>query len=359
MHSRLGIPGLSPVLLENKQKKVMGIPDSEMINEMLPRYCEGMVSEEERQLVEAWISQSEEHYKAARQIHTIYLATDVMDVLSKVDTEKALQQVTQRMTTSRKMSRLAWLQRVAAILFIPVLITLLIQNFYKASPSVQWIEVKTNPGMTTTVNLPDGSVAYLNSESSLSYPVRFEGDVRNVSLKGEAFFSVSKDKKKRFIVSAPHNTCVEVVGTEFNIEAFEKDSVVSTTLLEGRVNFSYTKDTRIRQVSLKPGQKLVYNPALASVQLSTTTGKIETAWKDGEIIFSNTLLPVALHLLGKHYNVEFVITNQRLLKEPFTGFFTHQRLDHILEVFKISSNIKWRYIDTNNTQSEKTRIEIY
>lgn len=333
--------------------------DSDMINNLLPRYCEGDVSYEERQLVEEWINQSEENYKTAKQIHTIYLATDTMTVLTKVDTEKALSAVVQRMTTTRKANWFIWVQRVAAVLFIPVLITLLVQTFYKESYPVQLIEVKTNPGMTTKVNLPDGSIVHLNSESSLSYPVCFDEKVRNVYLKGEAYFSVTKDQKRKFIVSAPHQTKVEVLGTVFNIEAFEKDSVISTTLIEGKVNFLYAKETGTEQISLKPGQKLVYNPILSKTKLYTTTGETEVAWKDGNVVFSNTLLPVALRMLEKRYNVKFAITNQQLRHESFTGSFTHQRLERILEVFKISSDIRWRYVDTNNVSDEKTSIEIY
>lgn len=337
----------------------METQNSDRINEILPRYCEGDISDEERKLVDEWIGQSDENYQIARQIHILYLTTDTMNILTKVDTEKALSQVGRRMSVSNKAIWLQWTQRVAAILFIPLLIALFVQNFHQKSQIAELIEIKTNPGMTTTVNLPDGSVVHLNSESSLSYPSYFNEGVRNVHLTGEAFFSVTKDKKKRFIVSTPHNTSVEVLGTCFNVEAFEKDMLVSTTLVEGKVNFIYTTNNQFKAVALKPGQKLVYDSKLSQTQIYTTTGEAETAWKDGKIVFLNTPLPQALHMLEKRYNVEFVIVNDQLRKEFFTGYFTHQRLDRILEIFRISSNIEWRYINTENTEYEKTRIEIY
>ncbi len=108
--------------------------------------------------------------------------------------------------------------------------------------------------MTTTVDLPDGSKVYLNSESSLIYPSSFSGEKRNVQLKGEAFFEVQKDREHRFIVSGPCQTQIEVLGTSFNVEAFERDSFISTTLVEGKVRFAYQKNQKLATVEMKPGQ---------------------------------------------------------------------------------------------------------
>lgn len=338
----------------------MDTRETDHIEDLLPRYCEGQLSEEERRQVEEWMVQSDENYQIAKQIQTLYLATDTMNVLKQIDTEKALATVSARMAVlSGRRTWLIWMQRIAAVLFIPLLITVFIQHNDSEPMLAQTMEVRTNPGMTTKINLPDGSVVHLNSESVLRYPSQFTGGIRDVYLEGEAFFTVKKDFRKRFIVSAPHHTQVEVLGTAFNVEAFEDDSLVSTTLVEGKINFSFVEKLQSQVVTMKPGEKLVYNPASSKVYLSATTGETETAWKDGKVLFSNTPLPEALHMLAKRYHIEFVIVNDKLRNESFTGSFTHQRLDRILEVFKISSNIRWRYLDTDNTTEEKTRIEIY
>ena len=162
----------------------METSNTDIIENLLPRYCSGEETVEESRQVEEWIKQSDENYRIAKQIHTLYLATDTMQVLSKVDTEKALSSVCQKMskdTARPKVTVTTWLQRVAAILFIPLLIAFGIQNL-KPRPAeiAQTIEVKTNPGMTTTVNLPDGTVVHLNSESKLSYPSFFRSEERRV-----------------------------------------------------------------------------------------------------------------------------------------------------------------------------------
>lgn len=338
----------------------MSQQNTDMVNDLLPRYCEGTVSAEERTLVEDWINKSDENYQVAKQIHNIFLATDTINILEKINTEKALENVSSKMTVRRKTEWLTWIQRIAAVLLLPALITILIQqNRQPAVLQAQMIEVTTNPGMTTTLHLPDGTAVYLNSESSLQYPSRFEGETRLVKLEGEAFFSVTKNEKQRFIVSAPHDTKVEVLGTVFNVEAFVKDTTVSTTLLEGKVNFVYANNMQSETISLKPGQKLVYDSNTLQTRVYKTTGESETAWKDGKIVFLDTPFQQALRMLEKRYNVEFVVSSSKYAKDSFTGSFNNQRLERILEVFKASSNIKWRYIDTDKASNEKSRVEIY
>lgn len=333
---------------------------SDMINEILPRYCEGAVTEEERKVIEDWINQSEENYRIAKQIHTIYLATNTIKVLEEVDTEKALKKVFVGVSKKKNIVWLNRLQRIAAVLLIPALITILVQNITDHETlEVRMVDVKTNPGMTTTLDLPDGTTVYLNSESSLQYPSHFEGDQRRVKLSGEAYFAVTKNAEQRFIVSTPHNAQIEVLGTEFNVEAFEKDTMITTTLLEGKIRFAYSADNQSENIIMKPGQKLVYDSNRMQAQLFTTTGESETAWKDGRIIFQNTPFQQALRMLEKRYNVEFVVSTSKYAKDSFTGSFASQRLERVLEVFEISSKIKWRYIDTDKTANERSRIEIY
>ena len=334
--------------------------DNDLIEELLPRYCEGQVTEEERIIVESWMDDSEENRRIAKQIHTLYLATDTLNIIKKVNTEKALSKVKGRMTTKRRISRWEWVQRVAAIFFIPLLATILIQHFGKNPQELaQMIEIKTNPGMTTSLTLPDGTLVFLNSESTLTYPSRFDGDTRNVNLEGEAYFEVAKNPEKRFVVATPHQSQIEVLGTHFNVEAYKREELISATLTEGKISFIYQKDNVSKKVMMKPGEKLIYDSKDNKAQLFTTSGESETAWKDGKIIFRNTSLEDGLRMLEKRYNVEFIIKNNRLKEDSFTGTFMNQRLERILEYFQLSSRVRWRYLDNPDITDEKSKIEIY
>ena len=144
-----------------------------------------------------------------------------------------------------------------------------------------------------------------------------------------------------------------------SIEAYEKDDKVLATLVEGKIGFIFTQDNVSKKVLMDPGQKLVYDSRDCKVQLYATSGESETAWKEGKIIFRNTPLEEGLRMLEKRYNVEFIIKNDRLKGDSFTGTFTNQRLERILEYFQLSSQIRWRYLDSPNIKDEKSKIEIY
>lgn len=331
------------------------------IEELLPRFCEGMTTEAESRLVEEWMAQDEAHRKIVDQIHAIYLAADTLHVMESVDTEKALKKVKGRMHRE-KVSWWEWTQRIAAMLSIPLLMAVLwmYQDRKTSQEVAQMIEIKTNPGMTTSVVLPDSTVVYLNSESSLRYPSRFSGENRKVELVGEAYFDVTKDEKKRFVISTVHQSQIEVYGTSFNVEAYADDEQLSTTLVEGSVGFFFKdKVGESKMVKLEPNHKLVYSPPSGEVKIYNTSCEAETAWKDGKIIFKNTSTEEILRMLSKRYNVEFVVKSNRIKEYSFTGTFTTQRLERILEYFKISSKMNWRYLDSDEISDKKQRIEIY
>ena len=238
----------------------------------------------------------------------------------KIDTEKALDKVKSR-TKVRNLSWWGWTQRIAAILSVPLLIGVLALYPDRQQPVVtaQMVEIKTNAGMTTSVLLPDSTVVHLNSESSLRYPTFFAGDVRQVELNGEAYFDVTQHPRKRFIVSTPHHSQVEVYGTSFNVEAYGNETPISTTLIEGSVGFIYKNSKgKFQKSMLSPRQKLVYSPQTGDIKCYATSGESEISWKDGKLIFNDTPLDEVLHMLGKRFNVEFVLSNKGL-----KGFFIH------------------------------------
>ena len=331
------------------------------IEELLPRFCEGRTTEQESLLVEEWIAEDEAHADLVNQIHFLYLATDTLAVRKKINIEKALGKAERRIT-EKKISWWEWTQRIAAVLSIPLLISvfLMYAKLNTSQETAQMIEVKTNPGITTSVILPDSTVVYLNSESSLRYRSQFVGDTRDVELVGEAYFDVAKDSKKRFIISTSHQSQIEVYGTSFNVEAYANDNKVSTTLVEGKIGFLFKdKSGTNKKIDLSPNHKLIYDPLSGNIEMYATSCESETAWKDGKMVFNNTPMKDILRTLSKRYNVEFVVKNRNLEGYAFTGTFTTQRLEHIMEIFKISSRINWRYLDSDEITDKKQKIEIY
>lgn len=157
----------------------------EGMEDLLLRYYEGETTEDETALVEEWLEASEENRRTARQVQTLGLAADMAQISSRLDVKKALKDVHRKMK-QKKVNRYQVLfrgmQRAAAILFIPLMVSWSILYWDKDKEEIHMMEVRTNPGMTTSVELPDGTEVVLNSSSSLRYPSRFADDKREVKL---------------------------------------------------------------------------------------------------------------------------------------------------------------------------------
>lgn len=156
------------------------------------QYFNNTLTEQEKAEVEAWINSSEENQKIAQKLYWLCYASDSLQVMQSVDTKAALRKVQGRIAASRR--RVIWnrVSHIAAMLFIPV-VAIALWSISNEPPieveeeSVQFIEMRTTSGMVSCVTLPDSSKVWLNSNSYLKYPVRFEGEERCVELVGEGY----------------------------------------------------------------------------------------------------------------------------------------------------------------------------
>lgn len=325
-------------------------------------YFIGNLTPLQKQEVEEWLAASEENRKMARDVQYICLATETLDTIHRTNAPKALGKVKKRLHTHRPVSLFTWVQRIAAVMILPLLGTTL--YFMLKKEPIEYVEIRTNPGMVATVNLPDGTMVWLNSRSSLKHPNRFTGETRDVTLDGEAYFSVHKDRSKPFIVNTPFQIKAEVLGTEFNMEAYQVDSTVRTTLVSGSVRLSYlAQNNKQESFLMKPDEEFVYNHKNRETQVDKPFIPTQTAWKDGLVIFRNTSFEEALKVLSKRFNVEFIVKNDKLYENSFTGPFDGQHLQLILEHFRLSSDIQYKFIDPEVGKGanikEKTIVELY
>lgn len=183
----------------------------------------------------------------------------------------------------------------------------------------------TARGQQTKLRLPDGTLVFLNAGSSLRYPVSFAGSVnREVSLSGEGYFEVAKDKRHPFLVKSGGQQ-VEVLGTHFNIDAYGDEPSVRTTLLEGSVRVN-------GDVVLRPGEQSVV--AGGKVNVSQVDADNAVAWKDGKFVFEGETIQQIMRKLSRWYDVQ-VEYREIPLRNDFSG--SMGRFDNISQVLhKIS-----------------------
>lgn len=327
----------------------------------LLRYFSGDLDPLEKKRVSSWIDESEEHEKLAKDIGYIYSAIDTAHTIRGIDVEKDLSIVHRRMDKRKWISAWGWFQRIAAILFIPLLLSVFYNEMKE--DTVRYMEVRSHPGLISSVDLPDGSKVWMNSGSYLKYPVKFTGGKREVFLDGEAFFSVRSDEKERFIVNTSNEIRVEVLGTEFNMDAYSKNDFISTTLVKGAVKLLYGQEDKGESLLMKPSQKVVYDKRSHSIETSDNIYVLkDVSWKDGRIVLRNTSLSDVLWILSKRFNVEFVVERESLKDNSFTGTFDDQSLVRILDHLKISSKISYRFEDKAESDSgkiEKDRVVLF
>lgn len=326
---------------------------------LLMLYCQGMASPEECVQVERWIDESEEHLRLATEVYHVNRSVSDMEILQMINPDKAFGKVSDSLTRRQWRNRFRYMERVAAVLFFPLLFLYLLQFAEKQKDiPVQMIEVSANTGSITRVLLPDSTVVCLNARSSLRYPQQFNGNKREVILEGEGYFEVVHQPSCPFIVSLLQGKKIEVLGTKFNIDAYADQPFVATTLVDGCVNFMYETGGKEVRTVLKPGQKVICEKATNALKLFEVDPFAETAWKDGKLIFNNTPLPEVVHQLEKTFNVHITLRNSKLTKYAFTGVFDEQTLEPILESLEVSSHIRWQYMGTD-TLTHRRRLDLY
>lgn len=198
----------------------------------------------------------------------------------------------------------------------------------------------------TWLTLADGTKVWLNAGSSLTYPVAFVNNERKVAITGEAYFEVSPDKAKPFIVTKD-NTQVKVLGTHFNINAYNDEAEMKVTLLEGAVQVAVFKPgtTMEREsLTLVPGQqaRLANHTQAAGITVTKNIDIPEVmAWKNGEFRFKNTPVTDLLRQAARWYNVEFSYSTD-IAAITLSGVITRQEnISKLLQIIAATNQVQF------------------
>lgn len=198
-------------------------------------------------------------------------------------------------------------------------------------------------GKRFDIVLSDSTRIYLNSGSSLRYPVNFlPGKKRQVFLEGEAFFEVSKDKEHPFVVTSA-NMDVEVLGTRFNVHAYPEEQNISTVLVEGsvRLNPNPSETKSGDSLILQPGHIAYWDKEKVSASTEKVDTDIYTSWMDGKLVFKGMVFKEIIKRLERQYDVSITNENENLNNRQFTATFDVETIDEVLSTF--ASETKFEY----------------
>lgn len=197
--------------------------------------------------------------------------------------------------------------------------------------------------------LPDGSNVQLGPGSTLSYPSQFTGKKREITLNGQAFFTVQKDAKKPFIVHTPQMQ-VEALGTSFELFAYQKQETMEAILLEGKIKVSI-KDTLLLgkpEVFLAPDEKIEYNVQHRKVIKTNVNANNYTSWRKGILSFESEKLSMIIPRLEQWYGRKIFFDEGMGETYKFTFKVRNEPLDRILYIMGKSSPIKYNQSDDGN-----------
>ncbi len=272
--------------------------------------------------------------------------------------KKLLHRLYERKTsTTRPLFRIFYPVAAAALAIAFILGVLFYSSKKTAYVAENNTEVVTQCGEKTSLTLSDGTSIILNSGSKLIYPKIFKGKTRNVNLYGEAFFEVSPDKEKPFIVNT-YDISVRVLGTAFNLQAFPEAGEISTTLVHGKVLLEKNSgDKVIPLAEMAPHEHAVYQTRNQKISIHKENNIDQyIAWKDGKLVFLNTSGEEVAKKLERWYNVSVQIQSEELKKAHFTGTFTNETIDQVLKLLKISYPIEYSIIKPENNTDENDPV---
>lgn len=194
-------------------------------------------------------------------------------------------------------------------------------------------KLKTEKGEKSYLQLPDGTNVWLNSCTTIEYANDYGISNRNISLNGEAYFEVAKNKEIPFIVKTSGGIDVRAVGTAFNVCAYSDESKLTTTLFSGKVIVQPTLTKQ--EIILEPNQVAVYYKTRNKIEVAKYDPRLFAQWRNGSLSFDMMLMEDITRILERNYNVIFRYENQKIKKLRFSGSFRNgESFTEILEILK-------------------------
>ncbi|MET6999072.1 FecR family protein [Chitinophaga defluvii] len=341
----------------------------EYIDDLIIRFLSGQVSRKEQDELEAWVAAdvaNHQYFVGLRDAWQVavapadaaaqYPAGDAWNKLSaglQSDVEE------DALVIAHQSSRWKTFLRMAAMFILPLVIgggIVYAWMFAKKGGSNQQMVTITSPkGATTQIELSDGTQVWLNAGSKLQYSQAYNTTTREVKLEGEAFFDVKTNAAKPFTVNAA-DLEIQALGTSFNVKAYPEDKTVVTTLVEGVVKINGSQEAKAFSLLLKPNQNVTYHktiPVKAKVQplageeeapvesREVKNTAVYTAWKDGNWIVNAQSMEELAITMERRFNVSVVFKDELLKRYKFSGTFTQETLEQVLNILKLTAPLRY------------------
>ena len=329
------------------------------------RYLSGEMNKEQAENFKDFCASNELLSEELKKIQNIWNTTAEIGERGDISIERALNKVKRKVHFFAKRNFMFYLQKVAAVLFIPLLLASLL-FYYTSVPSKDqksvYNELDNAYGTISKITLPDGTKVWLNSGSHFKYPAFFTGKNRKVHLSGEAYFEVAENKKKPFIVNVSDINVV-ATGTVFSVMAYDDDATIEATLASGKIFLAKESGgNKLKTIaSVKPGQKAILDKEKKIININKANCDKVFAWKNGKLIFMDDPMDVVIKKLNRWYNTDIILIDKELKNYRYTATFTDETLSQVLELLECSAPITYKYYNRKklpDSTYSKAKVEI-
>lgn len=262
---------------------------------------------------------------------------------------------------SKKISLPTLLTHIAAILFIPLCGYFIYEQIAARSGLTEYetisstepvgeITYRVDRGVKGHIVLPDSTEVWLNSDSRLTLPPKFDQQSRIVSLSGEGYFIVKSDNQHPFYIKTPQEVLVKVTGTEFNLNCYQERADIHLSLVSGKVQLLQESTDEV--IVVQPNEETIVGKSHMVMESSDKQIGDKSVWKDGLLKFDNTPMDEMIMRMERWYGVHITVDDKDIYKAVFTATFSSESIIQVLDLLEFTSGIKYS-IDGNNVVLSK------
>lgn len=252
-----------------------------------------------------------------------------------------------------------WGLRIASLIVLPILIYSGVRTVWESALKKEtWVEIKSPAWTRVQFTLPDGTVGWLNSNSSVKYNGTFNFD-RQVTLKGEAYFDVFKDKSRPFVVNTG-NVFVKVLGTRFNIASYENEKDIEVVLEEGSLVFNIKN--MHKSYTMVPNDLVTYDKTVQDFSTETVQPQKYLSWTAGKLEFRNDPLDIISRRLARWYNIDIELKASLKDDTRLRATFIDESYEEVLDLLRRSLPVDYTIEDGKllpDGTYTKTMVKIY
>ena len=321
---------------------------------LIGKWITGKESREESGQLQTWLRENPRHQKLFDQLKNEKKIAEAIAEFKAYDKESAWKRCLERVA-ALSLQKILFRWKVAAVFFFLVGCAGILAYFNVKSnlPALdssekRYTTVSTTAGQNSKIILPDSSVIWLNSGTTLSYNTDFSLNNREIRLQGQAFFQIARNEKMPLFVTV-NGFRVKVLGTKFDISAYPEDYNINVVLETGSVELLHEHDQSFDHI-LKPGEKAEFDIKTKNVLIGPVNVYKYTSWKDGVLIFENAQMDEALEKLERWYNIRIEVKDPEIYGLIFNATIINESVDEIFDLIRYTCSVHYKIIPSKDPE---------